>query len=222
MPLTTLDERELQNWLRETAAYSWTFDADGRALDCDFWTTLTGQSLKDAPKIWQEALHPDDRERVRAAWNTAFVHGQPYNIDLRIRGIDGIHRWFNARAAPMRSTEGTIVRWVGITLRLNDVPINGRGGPVAIAAATTAADTATMPAAIARAARAMLDWSAEELSNRSGVSISTIRRLERDDSNGGARRTSAERLRRAYTAAGIGFTSDGGTIIGVRWSRDRN
>lgn len=220
MALTKLGQNELRSWLRDTGAYSWTLDADGRVGDCEFWPTLTGQSLVDAPTSWREALHPDDRERVRAAWNTAFVHGQPYNVDMRILCIDGIYRWFNVRASPTRLPDGRVAKWIGLTMGLND-PASTHRGSRGVASVADNPDTAAMPPAIARAARAMMDWSAEELSKRSGVSVSTIRRLERDDSAVSARRTSTAGLLRAYADAGLRFADDGTAINGVRWSRNR-
>ncbi|MCV0429019.1 MAG: helix-turn-helix transcriptional regulator [Roseibium sp.] len=56
-----------------------------------------------------------------------------------------------------------------------------------------------------RAARAMLDWSQEELSKRSGVSIPTIKRLEPGTGELSARPETLNKLIRALEAHGIVF-----------------
>jgi predicted transcriptional regulator len=68
-----------------------------------------------------------------------------------------------------------------------------------------------------RAARAWLDWSQVELSNRSGVSQKTIADLERGNRTGHAR-TLAD-IRRAFEEAGADFLFDAsGYSVGLRFS----
>ena len=64
-------------------------------------------------KGWRtsDALHPDDRARVIAAWNHSVQTGLPYDIEIRHRRFDGMYRWFRARGRPTRDAEGRIVRW---------------------------------------------------------------------------------------------------------------
>lgn len=65
---------------------------------------------------------------------------------------------------------------------------------------------------LAKAARALLDWTQEDLSQRSGVSINTLRSFE----SGRTLRLNRENedsLLRAFEAAGINFLTDG---VGVR------
>lgn len=62
---------------------------------------------------WQQLLHPDDRERARAAWNLAVTSGNPYQVDYRLRRGDGAYRWHLAQGLPVRNDEGQIVKWLG-------------------------------------------------------------------------------------------------------------
>lgn len=61
-----------------------------------------------------------------------------------------------------------------------------------------------------RAARALLDWSAADLSERSGVSLSTIQNFERGRSKMMA--ANMRELVRAVEAAGVEFTDDGARV----------
>ena len=62
---------------------------------------------------WADPLHPDDRERARAAGRTALATGEDYEIEYRFRRHDGAYRWFLGRAAPVRDADGKVVRWYG-------------------------------------------------------------------------------------------------------------
>jgi PAS domain S-box-containing protein len=64
-------------------------------------------------KGWRtsDALHPDDRSRVVAAWARAVEAGSPYDIEVRHRRFDGVYRWFRVRGRPSRDAHGRTVRW---------------------------------------------------------------------------------------------------------------
>ncbi len=62
---------------------------------------------------WSRPLHPDERARVEAHWDRISRTGEPYEVEYRIRGADGIYRWFLSRALPARDESGAIVRWYG-------------------------------------------------------------------------------------------------------------
>jgi formate hydrogenlyase transcriptional activator len=58
-----------------------------------------------------DAVHPDDLPRVLAAFTSSIETGHPYDIEHRCRRADGVYRWFQVRALPLRNTEGRIVGW---------------------------------------------------------------------------------------------------------------
>lgn len=71
-----------------------------------------------------------------------------------------------------------------------------------------------------RAARALLEWSQDDLVKRTGLSLTTIRRME--DSNIGPGRSSAENVaavQRVLEAAGVTFIPQNGGGAGVRLAR---
>jgi PAS domain S-box-containing protein len=59
------------------------------------------------------AIHPDDLERVRAAWNQALDSATPYFAECRAREADGTYRDYAARAVPVFDSEGKLCEWVG-------------------------------------------------------------------------------------------------------------
>jgi formate hydrogenlyase transcriptional activator len=64
-------------------------------------------------KSWatSDVVHPDDRERVIAAFRSSIETGHPYDIEHRCRRADGVYRWFQVRALPVRDTEGRVISW---------------------------------------------------------------------------------------------------------------
>lgn len=71
-----------------------------------------------------------------------------------------------------------------------------------------------------RAARAMLKVEQGELSDLSGVSVETIKRLERMDGLLAANTKTLDALRRALEADGVVFIPENGGLAGTRLRRD--
>ncbi|MGI3902260.1 MAG: helix-turn-helix domain-containing protein [Janthinobacterium lividum] len=71
-----------------------------------------------------------------------------------------------------------------------------------------------------RAARAMLKVEQGELAEASGVSVETIKRLERMDGFLAANTKTLDSLRRALEADGVIFIPENGGLAGVRLRRD--
>jgi PAS domain S-box-containing protein len=69
---------------------------------------------------WLEIVHPDDRERVITVWSASLATAAPYEIQFRIRMAGGEYRWHLVRALPQRDEMGTIVRWVGVNVDVDD------------------------------------------------------------------------------------------------------
>ena len=67
-----------------------------------------------------------------------------------------------------------------------------------------------------KAARALLDWSQDELALRAGISLPTIKRLEAADGPLGGRSETGEKIQKALQAAGIEFIEENGGGPGVR------
>lgn len=73
----------------------------------------TCASLYERPQAWLEAIHPDDRVRVRAAMVTKQVEGR-YDEEYRIIRKDGTERRIRDRAFAVRDATGAVLRVVGV------------------------------------------------------------------------------------------------------------
>jgi PAS domain S-box-containing protein len=102
----------------------WSDFPDGQ---CDWlssqWGTYTGIPEKEllGLKWLDRVLHPDDRERTLACWQTACADKADYDIEYRIRRHDGQYRWFKTRGVPIRNEHGKIVYWFGTCTDIEDM-----------------------------------------------------------------------------------------------------
>jgi len=65
-------------------------------------------------------LHPDDHEETRRVWSTCLRTGCAGQVSFRVRSVEGGYRWFLSRAEPVRSSDGTLLYWIGINLDIED------------------------------------------------------------------------------------------------------
>jgi len=78
------------------------------------WREYTGQTSDQSSGWgWQAAHHPDDLVEVMQKWPSAIATGEPFEMEYRLRGRDGVYRWFLARAEPFRNSGGRVLRWYG-------------------------------------------------------------------------------------------------------------
>ncbi|MES1254328.1 MAG: PAS domain-containing protein [Acidobacteriota bacterium] len=99
-----------------TASLIFTADADGAfSTPQPDWERYTGQSFEQYAG-WgrMDAIHPDSRDQMREAWRQAVATG----TELRFRGgiwhaASKSYRSMIARAVPIKSSDGSIIEWVG-------------------------------------------------------------------------------------------------------------
>ncbi len=80
--------------------------------------------------------------------------------------------------------------------------------------------SASMTSAQLRAARALLDWNQSELADKAGISVETVKRLERFPGSLEATKVSTlDAITKALNKAGVEFTN--GDAPGVRLKSDQ-
>lgn len=110
-------------FVQATSVLLWVTDPYGHVPeDSPTWRALTGLSFDDlmTPWGWAKALHPDDRERVAAAWSSATRSKSLFVCEQRFRRRDGTYVWTLARAAPVLDERGDIVEWVGTNMDISE------------------------------------------------------------------------------------------------------
>lgn len=60
-----------------------------------------------------QIIHPEDESPFRESWDSIRESGENLEGEWRVRGADGVHRWFLIRCVPQRNVGGYIQRWYG-------------------------------------------------------------------------------------------------------------
>lgn len=81
----------------------------------------TVESLHREPLSFVQAIHPDDRNRVTAAFSRQ-VHGD-YDEVYRIVRPDGSQRWIRDRAFPVKDEAGKVYRVTGVAMDITDTKL---------------------------------------------------------------------------------------------------
>jgi len=174
-----------------TGADFWRADTEGKLLDVSNWMRFTGQNpdqLRDYGAL--SAVHPDDRDRFIKAWQNGIALKQRIDLSVRVRRHDGAYQRFKNIAVPIMDAEGVILEWHGMSWVADDAP-------------STPTAAVALQSAHIRAARGLLDISAQQLAEMSQVSFSTIRRMETDAS--AVRQESIEQVRTALELRDVQF-----------------
>lgn len=182
----------------------WRADPTGRLLDFTNWMKFTGQTaqqLKDYDAL--DAVHPEDRRRFLSSWESAIRLKQRHELSVRVRRFDGIYQRFENKIVPVLDADGGVVEWHGMSWIVEDENAKVSGAN-------------DLQACHIRAARGLLDISAQELAISSGVSFSTIRRIEAG--SGAIKSENLELVRRDLEGRGVRFLNGGDGQIAVSLS----
>lgn len=112
-----------QSLLEAIPQMVWTASPDGRMEYANRrWLEYTGLDPAESASMgWDQILHPEDRDRTRAAWNQAAGAGSEFEIEHRLlRASDATYRWHLVRAVPMRTPAGEIANWFGTGTEIED------------------------------------------------------------------------------------------------------
>ncbi|HAX78882.1 MAG TPA: serine/threonine protein kinase, partial [Cyanobacteria bacterium UBA11372] len=97
-----------------TSQIIWLASPEGENLDTVHWMAYTGQTEEEVKGIgWLNALHPDDVEHTTKVWLQAVETKSFYETEYRIRGADGIYRYFAVRGVPILAENGSVKEWIG-------------------------------------------------------------------------------------------------------------
>jgi len=120
------DRKKAESRLRQVIdtipALAWTVLPDGsNEFLSKRWEEYTGLSVDESHGWgWQVAFHPDDLPKLMEKWVKMFASGESDEAEARLRGRDGLYRWFLIRAQAFRDDSGKIVRWYGTSTDIDD------------------------------------------------------------------------------------------------------
>jgi len=117
--------RELQESERQFATLAevapvgiFRLDAEGRQRFVNRrWQAITGVERAEAPG---ELIHPEDRSRVLAQWESTLSHGHPFSAEFRIQRPDGTLAWVLGEVVADRNDAGDLQGFIGSLTDLSE------------------------------------------------------------------------------------------------------
>lgn len=115
-------ETDLSPVLDALPGLVWTALPDGRV---DFvgraWCEYTGREVSELLGVgWQRAIHPEDLSDLLGRWQAILLAGEESRMEARLRRFDGGYHWFTFRVRPQADGRGTIVKWLGLNVDIED------------------------------------------------------------------------------------------------------
>jgi len=110
-------------FVRNAGHIIWRTQPDGTWWDGNpQWRDFTGQKPGSEDGWgWLDAVHPDDREGLRARWIEAIQASPPgtYSSEFRLRRYDGVYRHMLSRAIPVIEN-GELREWIGFSIDITE------------------------------------------------------------------------------------------------------
>ncbi|MCT7663848.1 PAS domain-containing sensor histidine kinase [Shinella kummerowiae] len=122
-------EEQLRRLIDTVPALIWCADPNGKPSYVNktlaSWSGLSLDEIKpgieDGPaSIIIDTVHPDDRDVLVEALARAFSTGEPFAHKYRQRRADGVYRWIDGKAEPLRDADDSILQWYGVCLDISE------------------------------------------------------------------------------------------------------
>jgi PAS domain S-box-containing protein len=84
-------------------------------LSLDEWRQTPGNFFRPG-----RFIHADDRERVSRVSDSNRSRGSAYELEMRVQGADGNHRWFLVRYNPLHDDKRHVKRWYVASTDIED------------------------------------------------------------------------------------------------------
>ncbi|WP_158790822.1 PAS domain-containing protein [Granulicella sp. L60] len=116
-------EHQLRLIIETIPAFVWcAMPGDGKVVYANQrFCNYTGRTLEELLEFkWVTLVHPDDVETTIGSWRHVLETGEPLEITHRMRRADGVYRWIQTLAEPLRDRENRITQWYGLNIEIDE------------------------------------------------------------------------------------------------------
>ncbi|MFA4901785.1 MAG: PAS domain S-box protein [Desulfobaccales bacterium] len=78
------------------------------------------KELYQSPQSFLEAMHPEDRQRVKSEVFAAHNRGEAFSLEYRIIRLDGEVRWIHDRGFPVKGEQGHVILFTGVATDITE------------------------------------------------------------------------------------------------------
>jgi PAS domain S-box-containing protein len=118
-----LESEELFRNMSDAApTFIWVADTE---MLCTYFNTkvldFTGRTMGELNgRGWLESIHPDDLDDSVATYANAYERLEPFIMEMRWRRADGEYRWIYNSGAPLVSSSGALLGYVGSAVDISE------------------------------------------------------------------------------------------------------
>ncbi|KAF9277214.1 histidine kinase osmosensor [Mortierella alpina] len=119
------NEHEVFSWMEALPCFVWVAERDdvvSRRYLSRSWFDFTGLPGDNRTgDRWISAMHPDDVAGFQKEVSQSYKTGVYKDCEFRLMRYDGVYRWHLSRAIPVLNHSGAILKWVGVTIDIDDL-----------------------------------------------------------------------------------------------------
>ena len=115
-------ERQLRQLTEAIPQQIWRADALGNVEYCNghLLAYLGFPTALLQGELFFNIFHALDQPMVRQSWHTALESKDSFEAEARVRDASGSYRWFLVRAIPQLAGDGSVARWYGIHIDIEE------------------------------------------------------------------------------------------------------
>ncbi|KAG0325819.1 histidine kinase osmosensor, partial [Podila horticola] len=125
MTMIQKNEHEVFSWMEALPCFVWAAEHDNvasRRYLSRSWFDFTGlPGDTRTSDRWISAMHPDDVAAFQKEVAQSYKTGVYKDCEFRLMRYDGVYRWHLSRAVPVLNHSGAILKWVGVTIDIDDL-----------------------------------------------------------------------------------------------------
>lgn len=101
----------------------WIAEPDGRITYCNRkWSPTSDLPIEDVASFGQHLLHPEDIPSWLKQWQQALQSGHAFEAEVRLKDVSNVaYRWHRGYVQPLHDQTGTILRWIGTLIDIDDL-----------------------------------------------------------------------------------------------------